>query len=435
MDELMAEAQAKAKIDVDDMITNIAAAAAWTQDERRSSLLDADNLLGGTGSGASLPPTIQVGADDKKDDELKRRAAKEALGLVNVDGNLVPPPTVEEFISLRFAEAMNPNNPTTQGGNYSRYRDLSERAEFGSLPGGLTDYEMEEFSNSQKYIEEKAREDWEKEYGESRNKYDTALNNLSKNGFTFSSEKEAIEFLQDNYQDINRQWQVDLITPASITNSANSDAFSAALASLERNVPITMDIIVSDYSDYGSEKKTLRKYIQEQVAGNQTKTEAAENIQLDNKELVSVRADGSFVFKIRYGNKKESELMFTVESNNPNLQKYTAPMRELTNIFYPADENAKRNVRTLLAAGESIPLSYRPGRIVAQFLENDQIVSEQLIQPEVELMYNIDRSNSNQSEIGVKLTVKGKEPIFMPIGEYMAQLRRNTTEYIATEGL
>lgn len=441
MDELMAEAQARAEIDVNDMITNIAGAAAWTQDERRTSLLDADNLLGGTGDGARLPPTIQVGADDKKDDKLSKREAYNALGLLEItdDNRYTIPPSRQEFISegVRLLELESKGYT-----EIPKYLDGT-----GNIKADYVDpktgkrYRFD--ANAVKPFNEDMIDQYydmwvaayDKKYKDAREKYEVATKTLEENGFSFNSKEDAIEFLQQNYQDINRQWQVDLITPASITNSANSDAFSAALASLERNVPITMDIIVSDYSDYGSEKKTLRKYIQEKVAGNQTKAEAAEDIQLDNKELVSVRADGSLVFKIRYGDKKESELMFTVEPNNPNLQRYTAPMRELTDVFYPADENAKRNVRTLLAAGESIPLSYRPGRIVAQFLENDQIVSEQLIQPEVELMYNIDRSNSNQSEIGVKLTVKGKEPIFMPIGEYMAQLRRNTTEYIASEGL
>lgn len=442
MDELMAEAQAKAEIDVNDMITNIAGAAAWTQDERRSSLLDADNLLGGSGDGGSpLPPTIQMGADDEKDDELKGRAANEALGLVNISGKLVPPPTVEEFISQRFAEAMNPNNRTTQGGNRSRYRDLSERAEYGQGPGGLTNLEMDELSNTRKFIEEKARKDWEKEYGESRDKYDTALNNLSENGFSFSSEEEAIKFLQDNYQDISRQWEVDLITPSSNSNSPNVDAFSAALQSLEGPIAINMDMLVSDPTDYGSEKMTLKKYIREQISGT-TKHEAAEDIDLNHKELVAVRADGSLVFKVRFGDKKQSELLFTVEPNNPKLRDYTAPMRELTKVFYPADKKERQNIRTLLSAGESIPLQYRPGIITALFSENGQIVSEQLIQPQVELMYNIDKQTGplpegqvlDQSELGVKLTVEGKEPVFMSISDYTKQLTQLTTKYIETQG-
>ena len=448
MDELMAEAQAKAKIDVDDMITNIAGAAAWTQDERRTSVLDGDNLLGGgTGGGPPLPSTIQIGADDKKDDKLGRREAYDALGLLEItdDNKYTIPPSRGEYM----AHAMRLLELYAHG-----YREIPKyQAGTGNIKADYVDAQTGKAYRFDQNAAQPFNDDlvsqnydtwvagYDKKYKKAREKYEAATKTLEENGFFFNSKEEAIEFLQNNYQDINRQWQVDLITPASITNSANSDAFSAALASLERNVPINMDIIVSDYSDYDSEKMTLRKYIQEQVAGNQTKTEAAQYIQLDNKELVSVRADGSLVFKIRFGNKKESELMFTVEPTNANLQRYTAPMRELTNIFYPADEDARRNVRTLLAAGESIPLSYRPGRIVAQFEENGQIVSEELIQPKAELVYYMDKrtgpsaEDPEESELCVQLSVDGKGLIYMPISEYMAQLRRNTTEYIASEGL
>lgn len=449
MDELMMEATSRANDDVFRMVNNIAESAAWSRDERKTTVLTGDENGGGSGGpNIPLPTGVQLGADNEKDKELKRREAEQALGLLEIDDKnpFKIPPTQQEYLNLALREVQLHNQGYREIPNYLASTGNIKADYVDPNTGKGYTYDANAATNNDNMFNETLTEkqydmyvaEYDKKYKAARENYDLAQQTLEENGYQFASEDEAIEFLSTNYQDVNRQWQADLITPASLTNSANSDAFSAALSSIDRAIDIHGDMLVSNPTSYDGDKIKLSDYIQSEMRKNQTTGEAIGAMDLDKKELVAIRADGSLVYKLRVGDStnKQREIMFTVEPQNRKINTYTAPMRELTKTFYPASKEQKEQVRILLSAGEEIPMQVRPGQITAYVRDdNGQIVPEVLDNPQVSLMYDVEGLDPN-SKLGVKLTPQnGSDPIFMPISEYMGQLNQLTEQYIVNYGI